>query len=86
MIQAFTKGSLRKDFKTAVVLGVIVVVCHILGMVSVLIMYVSLKSKMFELFALSVTVVLFLIWQILNLFKLKDNYQQLPTNKSRIWL
>ena len=86
MIQAFTKGSLRKDFKTAVVLGVIVVVYHILGMVSVLIMYVSLKSKMFELFALSGTVVLFLIWQILNLFKLKDNYQQLPTNKSRIWL
>ena len=86
MIQAFTKGSLRKDFKTAVVLGVIVVVYYILGMVSVLIMYVSLKSKMFELFALSVTVVLFLIWQILNLFKLKDNYQQLPTNKSRIWL
>ena len=45
MIQAFTRGSLRKDFKTAVVLGVIVVVTHILGMVSVLIMYVSLKSK-----------------------------------------
>ena len=38
----------------------------------VLILCASLKSKMLQLFALSITTALFLIWQILNLFKLKE--------------
>ena len=82
MVQAFTAKFFRKDFKTAVVPWM-----HLgqnLERVYVLIMYDSFKSKMFQLFALSIRVVLYLIWHILNLIKLKELLSTL--NKSTIWL
>ena len=60
VMQAFTKGFFRKDFKTAVVL--FMPLDHSLGMIYVfLIMYASMKSRTFQLFGLSVAVALFLM-------------------------
>ena len=85
VIQAFTKGFFRKDFKTAIVLWM--PLDYSLGMVYVFrscMLPCKIISKMFQLFALSITVVLFLIWQILNFFKLKELLSTL--NKSMTWL
>ena len=81
VMHAFTEGFFRKHFKTAVVLWMPFKSQFRDGL-CVLIMYASLKSKMSQLFALSVIVALFLIWQILNLFKLKELLSTL--NKSTI--